>query len=814
MLSGFDLSNAGLNSASLIEVNLRGANLRGADLAFARLDYTDLTSVDLRDANLHRAHLPHVKLSGAKLSGATLSGATLWGVDLKGAKLPGSNLKGADLRDADLKGAKLPGSNLKSVDLRYANLSGADLRGADLRYSNLRDADLSGADLSGANIREVNLRGANLTGSKLSRSNLRFTSLRSAKLIGADLRAAKLSDSNFKGADLRDADLRYANLSHTVLLGVYLNDADLRGANLKRADLSNANLSGADLSSTSLDNANFKGADLKGAKFLGSNFEDAITEDVIMDERYENNIDEDGVSESMFRGAERAAQLDPEDPHARTRLNLAKARSGKPISAFPPPQDISNPPTRDRVLVSEILQWLDLASAGNTGGRHSQGLYNMHRGITMTAKKRVGKKTYDRAKMNKGWLNWVDAALSVYVKENFSASAISGPRTGYRMPSMKDVTNAGFPKPLRRYFAKVLTNQFEEAYDNGDIEESVDDSDNLFESGLRRAERGAKADPEDPLAKERLRAERGRAGQSTLTGSEILVLSAIRSYKSGKDYDGNEIRFAELNLAMGADIRDVEPKFSRAKYEKTKAELESKKLLNKRGSITPKGKAALEQAAKDLGTTWHNTRGLSRYANYNEDTDLPEPHEIPIKEMSNSALEDKYMDQFNKLVYDSWGGRPQNRLFDPSKLPSLPKDGREAMGLKTPTGVRLRIEMETDRGKDSIKCESNEDILRFNSLVDEISGRGSLVEDTRKGSYTSRTTKKSFPFATKKAKYAKATIQSLRYNLKDAREAMKAADSMGDEIASGYYADEIHTIAAELKKRQMKEGIDRLGNRS
>ena len=82
--------------------------------------------------------------------------------------------------------------------------------------------------------------------------------------------------------------------------------------------------------------------------------------------------------------------------------------------------------------------------------------------------------------------------------------------------------------------------------------------------------------------------------------------------------------------------------------------------------------------------------------------------------------------------------------------------------------------------------------------------KSDLTEDTRKGSYTSRTTKKAFPFARKKAHYAKAEDESLHYAYKDANEAMKAADRLGDEIASGYYQDEIHTVAAEMKKRGLK----------
>jgi len=89
-------------------------------------------------------------------------------------------------------------------------------------------------------------------------------------------------------------------------------------------------------------------------------------------------------------------------------------------------------------------------------------------------------------------------------------------------------------------------------------------------------------------------------------------LSAIRGYKSGKNYDGNDNRFSELNLALGADIRDVKPKFSQERYDKVREQLKGKKFLNKRLAISPKGKVALEKAAKELGVGWHDLRSLYR----------------------------------------------------------------------------------------------------------------------------------------------------------------------------------------------------------
>jgi len=142
--------------------------------------------------------------------------------------------------------------------------------------------------------------------------------------------------------------------------------------------------------------------------------------------------------------------------------------------------------------------------------------------------------------------------------------------------------------------------------------ESIDCDSNLNEASFRAAQRRAMADPEDKLAKARVTAEKGRVGLSTLSSDEVIVLSAIRGYKSGKNYDGNDNRFSELNLALGADIRDVKPKFSQERYDKVREQLKGKKFLNKRFAISPKGKAALEKAAKELGVGWHELRSLYR----------------------------------------------------------------------------------------------------------------------------------------------------------------------------------------------------------
>jgi len=186
--------------------------------------------------------------------------------------------------------------------------------------------------------------------------------------------------------------------------------------------------------------------------------------------RLKENTDDDLVRR------QRSVTADPDDPAAYAKLRRAKQRLGMKVSAFPKPRRPGQPPIEDKVEHKKAKQWLDLAADGNVGGRMSQNLYNMHRKIQQNSVKRVKKGQYDRAKMDKGWLHWIEAALSVYVKDEYSGSADHNPYgsfSGYRYPTIKQVTNAGFPKKYRRYLASLFTNEFESDYDNEYIEESV-----------------------------------------------------------------------------------------------------------------------------------------------------------------------------------------------------------------------------------------------------------------------------------------------------------------------------------------------------
>lgn len=66
-----------------------------------------------------------------------------------------------------------------------------------------------------------------------------------------------------------------------------------------------------------------------------------------------------------------------------------------------------------------------------------------------------------------------------------------------------------------------------------------------------------------------------------------------------------------------------------------------------------------------------------------------------------------------------------------------------------------------------------------------------------------------YPFAEKEAQYAKYTDAELHYALLDAREAAKAEDEMakaGHGLSRyGWYADDVHTIAAEINKRKRRK---------
>ena len=104
-----------------------------------------------------------------------------------------------------------------------------------------------------------------------------------------------------------------------------------------------------------------------------------------------------------------------------------------------------------------------------------------------------------------------------------------------------------------------------------------------------------------------------------------------------------------------------------------------------------------------------------------ESEELPAPYSMRMthRDVKNDPAE-AYMKVFNRLVYDSWGGRPRNRIFDHAELPKpKSKQDNDVLGMRVPTGVRLKLDMERMHG-DSIKCENAEDMRRFNSLVEDI----------------------------------------------------------------------------------------------
>ncbi len=57
----------------------------------------------------------------------------------------------------------------------------------------------------------------------------------------------------------------------------------------------------------------------------------------------------------------------------------------------------------------------------------------------------------------------------------------------------------------------------------------------------------------------------------------------------------------------------------------------------------------------------------------------------------------------------------------------------------------------------------------------------------------------------KMAEMKHKTVDSLRYIIKDCREAAEAANSLGNDVAEGRYIDAMHYASMELKKRLDKE---------
>ncbi len=63
-----------------------------------------------------------------------------------------------------------------------------------------------------------------------------------------------------------------------------------------------------------------------------------------------------------------------------------------------------------------------------------------------------------------------------------------------------------------------------------------------------------------------------------------------------------------------------------------------------------------------------------------------------------------------------------------------------------------------------------------------------------------------YPFARKAEQYAGFTDSALQYNLKDAVRARDAAERMrGGEVSAAWYADDVHTLLAELRRRGVRK---------
>ena len=113
VLNFVDLPDEAIHGISFADVVLTGADMSRAGLSNACFWYADLSGANLRGADL----------SNADLKGAVLRGASLQGAYLSGANLEGADLQGANLEDAELSGANFDGANLQLARLRYEDRS-------------------------------------------------------------------------------------------------------------------------------------------------------------------------------------------------------------------------------------------------------------------------------------------------------------------------------------------------------------------------------------------------------------------------------------------------------------------------------------------------------------------------------------------------------------------------------------------------------------------------------------------------------------------------------------------------------------------
>lgn len=71
-----------------------------------------------------------------------------------------------------------------------------------------------------------------------------------------------------------------------------------------------------------------------------------------------------------------------------------------------------------------------------------------------------------------------------------------------------------------------------------------------------------------------------------------------------------------------------------------------------------------------------------------------------------------------------------------------------------------------------------------------------------------------YPFARKAEQYATYTVAALQHNLKDAIRARDAMKRMrGGDVSENWYADDVHTLLAELKRRGVRKNTSHVAKR-
>lgn len=116
---------------------LQEASDNGVVLNFVDLPNEAMHGISFVDTILTGADMSCAGLSNACFRYADLSGANLSGADLSNADLRGAILRGANLREANLSGANLEGADLSGACLEDANILGASFKGANLRLARL-----------------------------------------------------------------------------------------------------------------------------------------------------------------------------------------------------------------------------------------------------------------------------------------------------------------------------------------------------------------------------------------------------------------------------------------------------------------------------------------------------------------------------------------------------------------------------------------------------------------------------------------------------------------------------------------------------